>query len=98
MTERDDNRYILFIDDESLGLQGHEHEVRAMSVEDAMAKGQEEFSCGLVRSVITGAELDEADEVEVMRSRAMRSRDADHDVLTQALASVGVRFPDEVLP
>ena len=95
MTERNDGRYILFVDDETQGLQNHEHKVHALSLDEAMLIGQDEFPYGIIRSAISGAELDEANEVEVMRFRAMRKRAEDQEVLTQALASIGLRLSDD---
>jgi hypothetical protein len=84
VAQHDDCCYVLFVDDPTEGLENHEYEVTASSVENAYSLGQEAFPYGIIRAVVTRAELDEGD---AWGARATKKRAAEDERLRRAWGS-----------
>ena len=90
MPDEQRDRYLTVVDDATQGLTGYEYEVFASSHEAAQMKAQNAFPYGIVRQVLSRAELEEIAEVEVLRTKALAKREEDHETLTRALSEFGL--------
>ena len=90
MPDEQRDLYLAVIDDATQEMVGYELEVFAPSREAAQMKAQDAFPYGIVRQVLSRAELEEIAEVEVMRAKALAKRAEDNETLTRALSEFGV--------
>jgi hypothetical protein len=67
-----DDRWVLFVDDSTEGLENYEYEIEASSLEQACLLGQEAFPYGIIGAVISRRELDEGDMKVTQRGHAQR--------------------------
>jgi len=71
MADCEHTYYIAFVDDPTQELKSYEFIVETSSAEDAYIAAQEAFPYGIIRVVVSSAELDEG---EQMKARAARKR------------------------